>query len=76
MKKREYVIDYCIKFNFLSKILIFQTESGEIMKVPLLDLQGQYNNLKDEIIKEMIEICDSQRFILGPKVEKLEKEIA
>ena len=46
------------------------------MKVPLLDLQGQYNNLKDEILKEIVEVCDSQRFILGPKVEKLEKEIA
>lgn len=46
------------------------------MNVPLLDLQGQYKSLKDELIKEMIEVCDSQRFILGPKVEKLESEIS
>ena len=70
------MIDYCKSFIFLVNISIFQTESGEIMKVPLLDLQGQYNNLKDEILKEIVEVCDSQRFILGPKVEKLEKEIA
>ena len=46
------------------------------MQVPLLDLRAQYASLKDEIIAEISEICDSQRFILGPKVEKLESEIA
>ncbi len=46
------------------------------MKVPLLDLKPQYNNLKSEIIKKVEEICDSQYFILGPEVEKFEAEIA
>lgn len=46
------------------------------MQVPLLDLQAQYRPMKEEILKEISEICDSQRFILGPKVEKLEKEVA
>ena len=46
------------------------------MQVPLLDLKGQYAPLKDEIMKEIEEVCDSQMFILGPKVEKLEREIA
>ena len=45
------------------------------MKVPLLDLCPQYNSLKDEILKEIAEVCDSQRFILGGKVEKLEEEL-
>lgn len=45
------------------------------MKVPLLDLCPQYNSLKDEILKEIAEVCDSQRFILGAKVEKLEEEL-
>ncbi len=46
------------------------------MNVPLLDLKGQYLSMKDEIVKEMLEVCESQRFILGPKVEKLESEVA
>ena len=46
------------------------------MQVPLLDLRAQYASMKDEIIAEISELCDSQRFILGPKVEKLESEVA
>ncbi|MBR2373837.1 MAG: DegT/DnrJ/EryC1/StrS family aminotransferase [Lentisphaeria bacterium] len=45
------------------------------MKVPLLDLCPQYNSMKDEILKEIAEVCESQRFILGAKVEKLEAEL-
>ena len=46
------------------------------MQVPLLDLKGQYQGMKEEILKEIAEVCDSQHFILGPKVEKLEAEAA
>ncbi len=46
------------------------------MNVPLLDLKIQYKEIKNEIIKEVNEICESQYFILGPKVEKFETEIA
>lgn len=46
------------------------------MQVPLLDLVEQYASLKDEFMKEIAEICDSQRFILGDKVTKLERELA
>ncbi|MDD4818242.1 MAG: DegT/DnrJ/EryC1/StrS family aminotransferase [Victivallaceae bacterium] len=42
------------------------------MQVPLLDLRGQYHALKEEIVREIEEVCESQRFILGPKVEKFE----
>ena len=42
------------------------------MQVPLLDLRGQYHALKEEIVREIEEVCESQRFILGPKVEKIE----
>ena len=42
------------------------------MQVPLLDLRGQYHALKEEIVREIDEVCESQRFILGPKVEKFE----
>ena len=46
------------------------------MKVPLLDLKAQYHSIREEIIKVTQEVYESQYFILGPKVEALEKEIA
>ena len=46
------------------------------MNVPLLDLTAQYAPMKEEILSVVSEICDSQRFILGPKVEAFEKELA
>lgn len=46
------------------------------MKVPLLDLQEQYKGIREEIIMAAMEVFDSQHFILGPKVEELEKSIA
>jgi dTDP-4-amino-4,6-dideoxygalactose transaminase len=46
------------------------------MKVPLLDLKEQFKSMKSEIMSEIEEICNSQYFILGPKVEKFEKELA
>lgn len=46
------------------------------MQVPLLDFKKQYQGLKEEILKEISDICDSQHFVLGDKVQKLENEIA
>ena len=45
------------------------------MKVPLLDLKKQYQSIKEEILKVTEEIFESQYFILGPRVEALEKDI-
>ena len=46
------------------------------MGVPLLDLQGQYRPLRDEILAAITRVCDSQRFIGGPEVEAFEREVA
>jgi len=46
------------------------------VKVPLLDLQLQYRNIKDEIRQAVEEVLESQQFILGPKVEALERALA
>ena len=46
------------------------------MKVPLLDLKAQYHSIREEILKVTQEVYESQYFILGPRVEALEKEIA
>jgi dTDP-4-amino-4,6-dideoxygalactose transaminase len=44
--------------------------------VPLLDLQAQYRPLRDELLAAIMRVCDSQRFILGPEVDALERELA
>lgn len=46
------------------------------MIVPLLDLKPQYALLRDEIRRVIDEVCDSQQFIMGPKVDELEREVA
>jgi len=46
------------------------------MKVPLLDLKGQYQTIKDDIRTVTDRIFESQYFIGGPHVEALEKDIA
>jgi dTDP-4-amino-4,6-dideoxygalactose transaminase len=46
------------------------------MKVPLLDLKAQYATIRDEVKKAVDDVLESQMFILGPKVEELEKNIA
>jgi histidinol-phosphate/aromatic aminotransferase/cobyric acid decarboxylase-like protein len=45
-------------------------------RVPLLDLQPQYRPIRDEVLAAIVRVCDSQRFILGPEVEALERELA
>ena len=44
--------------------------------VPLLDLQAQYRPLKAELLAAIERVCDSQRFILGPDVDLLERELS
>jgi dTDP-4-amino-4,6-dideoxygalactose transaminase len=46
------------------------------MRVPLLDLQGQYVPLRADLLAAITRVCDSQRFIGGPEVEALERELA
>jgi dTDP-4-amino-4,6-dideoxygalactose transaminase len=46
------------------------------VRVPLLDLQAQYRRIKDEVRASIDEVLESQRFILGPKVEALEEAVA
>jgi dTDP-4-amino-4,6-dideoxygalactose transaminase len=46
------------------------------MRVPLLDLSQQYRVLGDSIREAINDVLESDRFILGPKVEAFEKEIS
>src|SRR6478672_152593 len=45
------------------------------IKVPLLDLVAQYEPLRDDILRAITRVCDSQRFIMGPEVDALEREL-
>ena len=44
--------------------------------VPLLDLQRQYESIREPVLAAIARVCDSQSFILGPEAEALEREIA
>ena len=46
------------------------------MKVPLLDLRGQYLELREELLTAVTRVMDSQRFVLGDEGRALEAEIA
>jgi dTDP-4-amino-4,6-dideoxygalactose transaminase len=46
------------------------------VEVPFLDLGAQYAAIRDQVRAAIDRVCDSQRFILGPEVEALEREVA
>ena len=46
------------------------------MKVPLLDLKPQLESLHGEILEAVTRVVESTRYIMGPEIENLEKEIA
>src|SRR4051812_20457674 len=46
------------------------------MTVPLLDLDAQYRPLRDELLAAVTRVCDSQRFIMGPEIDSLERELS
>jgi dTDP-4-amino-4,6-dideoxygalactose transaminase len=44
--------------------------------IPLVDLDAQYRPLRDDLLAAITRVCDSHRFINGPEVEALERELA
>jgi len=45
-------------------------------RIPLLDLEAQHRPLRDELLRAMARVMDSQHFIMGSEVKQLEQEIA
>jgi dTDP-4-amino-4,6-dideoxygalactose transaminase len=43
---------------------------------PFLDLKAEYATMKEQILAAVENVLESQQFILGPEVEKLEAEVA
>ena len=48
----------------------------EPVNVPALNLKAQYQTIRDEIEPVVREILESQMFVLGPEVARLEAEVA
>lgn len=46
------------------------------MSVPLLDLRAQHAAIREVVVEKMMQVVDSQLFILGPAVEALEQQVA
>lgn len=50
--------------------------SGNPYKIPIVDLGAQYAKIRMEIRPAIDEVLESQQFILGPAVERFEKQMA
>ena len=46
------------------------------MTIPLLDLRAQFQTIKHEVIPALLDVVESQRFILGEPVARLERALA
>ena len=46
------------------------------MKVPLLDLKAQFATIREEVMRAVEAVFESQYFILGPEVAAFEEEVA
>lgn len=46
------------------------------MRVPLLNLAAQAKSVESDVKQAVLSVLDSQRYVLGPEVEALEREVA
>jgi len=54
---------------------MMSNKSTTLTNVPLLDLDRQYDPIKDEIKNTLLDVFEQKRFINGPEVTELEKQI-
>ncbi|QDV35756.1 DegT/DnrJ/EryC1/StrS family aminotransferase [Tautonia plasticadhaerens] len=52
------------------------TRPAETPSVPALDLKAQYRAIRDEVEPMILELMESQQFVLGANVAGLEEEVA
>lgn len=52
------------------------TGAVRFVKVPLLDLQAQFQQIRPDVLSAIEEVCNEQGFVLGPRVEAFETAIA
>jgi len=46
------------------------------VKIPLLDLKAQFETIRDDVVPALMEVVESQRFIMGDQVRELERRVA
>lgn len=46
------------------------------MQIPILDLKAQYDTCRDEVVRAITGVCESQAFALGPAVAEFEQKVA
>ncbi len=46
------------------------------MSVPLLDLQAQFESIRESVMPSLLGVIERQQFIMGPEVAKLEAAVA
>jgi dTDP-4-amino-4,6-dideoxygalactose transaminase len=49
---------------------------GSRQIVQMLDFRREFSEIRNEVLEAIAEVCDSQRFILGPQVERFERAAA
>ena len=53
-----------------------QAAKNWLEPVPMLDFRREYAAIRQEVLEALAVVCDSQRFILGPEVERFETAAA
>src|ERR1700694_3902813 len=47
-----------------------------LMRIPLVDLQAQYQTIKHEVIPALEDVLENMQLFLGPQVQAFEREFA
>jgi dTDP-4-amino-4,6-dideoxygalactose transaminase len=47
-----------------------------LLPVPMLDFSREFAEIREEVLAAIAQVCDSQRFILGPEVARFEEAAA
>ncbi|TWT43911.1 Aminotransferase [Phycisphaerae bacterium RAS1] len=55
---------------------VAETPTQKSITVPLLDLKAQYRTIEGELRQAVMEVVESTQYIMGAKVEELEKKLA
>jgi dTDP-4-amino-4,6-dideoxygalactose transaminase len=48
----------------------------KLLSVPMLDFSREFAEIREEVLAAIAEVCESQRFILGPEVTRFEEAAA